>query len=309
MTTTTNTPISTNPWPVHERACHLELSGLTHPGERCGGCHYPAGQHRAWKHRAKTWPEPEPASSKSSIRPWHDLMQGRDARSTDASPQIEGIISDGHARALVEIEEARDALGHAWFAGAATLAEGIRRKTAALEKIARSDVDRQDEIAAAWAQHPQGPALAELGVSLADLVKGLNEEIAALTAAGARTIPSFVPATPANVERAVRDHATGSTEGLYVVALPADVREVAQSIYRVVEIFWLNPERSSGRWRAKSATHHVAAAVRHAMQHVRGRVLDEDTKRPHLHLAGARMLLAISQAWSAGEVKSEGGTP
>jgi hypothetical protein len=34
-----------------------------------------------------------------------------------------------------EIEEAKHALGLAWLAGGVTLAEGIRRKTAALEAI------------------------------------------------------------------------------------------------------------------------------------------------------------------------------
>lgn len=45
------------PWPINDDACHLELSGLTHPGETCKGCGFYCGVHRKWKHRAKTWPE------------------------------------------------------------------------------------------------------------------------------------------------------------------------------------------------------------------------------------------------------------
>ena len=39
------------------------------------------------------------------------------------------------AKAVRERDEARAALGEAWMAGGVSLAEGIRRKTAALEKL------------------------------------------------------------------------------------------------------------------------------------------------------------------------------
>ena len=106
------------------------------------------------------------------------------------------------------------------------------------------------------------------------------------------SVPSFVPATCENVERAVMRSAP---TGIFVVALPEDVLEVAQAIHHACGIFWLNPDRSASRWKSKDAVQHVAAGCSHALQHMRGRVLDPDTGKPHLHLAAARMLLAVAQ--------------
>jgi hypothetical protein len=39
------------------------------------------------------------------------------------------------AETIADVEEARAALGAAWLTGGVSLAEGIRRKTAALEKM------------------------------------------------------------------------------------------------------------------------------------------------------------------------------
>lgn len=42
-------------------------------------------------------------------------------------------LDDPATRAILEVEDARHALGLGWLAGGVTLAEGIRRKTTALE--------------------------------------------------------------------------------------------------------------------------------------------------------------------------------
>lgn len=183
--------VSRKPWPVHERACYLELSGLRDPYEACGSCHYLAGQHRAWRHRAKVWPE----------------------QATSA--------------------------------------------------------------------HEAYPAPTDT-----ELMEGGRE----LARAAERTVPAPVPATPANVQAAL----SGATPGLFLIALPEDVREVGAALYDASAIFWLNPERSASRWRSKDAISHACAACSHALQHVRGREIDADTGRPHLHLAAARMLLAVA---------------
>jgi hypothetical protein len=112
----------------------------------------------------------------------------------------------------------------------------------------------------------------------------------------ATPVPSFVPATKENVHKAFCE----STDGVYVFTVPEDVREVAQAIYSATAIFWLNPERSASRWKSKDAVAHACAGCSHALQHMRGRVLDPDTGKPHLHLAAARMLLAVAQL-SAGK--------
>jgi hypothetical protein len=109
-------------------------------------------------------------------------------------------------------------------------------------------------------------------------------------------IPPRIHATPENVRAAVM----GEVEGVYVIALPEDVREVGQALYAACSIFWMNPKRSASRWKAKDAVQHMAAGCSHALQHMRGRVLDPDTGKPHLHLAAARMLLAVAQL-SAGK--------
>ena len=105
-------------------------------------------------------------------------------------------------------------------------------------------------------------------------------------------VPSYVPATCENVRAAAT---TSAPTGMFVVVLPPDVLEVGQALHDVLGIFWLNPERDASRWRGKDAIAHACAGCSHALQHMRGRVTDPDTGRPHLHLAGARMLLAVAQ--------------
>ncbi len=245
---------------VSALACHLELSGLTEPTDVCG-CGFFAVDHRAWKHREKHVAQVEDAQRIV------DLLASLDRKDEEIA----------HLRAEFT---------------------SLERGHKLLDQVAARHITEEmrlgAEIAAAWDEHPQGRELQQLGVSLADLVKGLNDEIAAMQAENraALPVPSYVPATCENVRAAATSSAP---TGMFVVVLPPDVLEVGQALHDVLGIFWLNPERDASRWRAKDAVQHVAAGCSHALQHIRGRVTDPDTGRPHLHLAGARMLLAVAQ--------------
>lgn len=52
----------------------------------------------------------------------------------EADKRLAAILDDHAAKALRELAEAREALGLGWLTGGVSLAEGIRRKTAALEQ-------------------------------------------------------------------------------------------------------------------------------------------------------------------------------
>lgn len=53
----------------------------------------------------------------------------------------QGLMADEHelAQARRELHEAKEALGAGWLAGGVSLAEGIRRKTAELERLAHGE--------------------------------------------------------------------------------------------------------------------------------------------------------------------------
>lgn len=66
------------------------------------------------------------------------VLQGRrwvSMPSDVARRELDALVQRAAARAVVELEEARRALGKAWLAGGISLAEGIARKCAALERL------------------------------------------------------------------------------------------------------------------------------------------------------------------------------
>lgn len=206
-------------------ACHLELSGLTNPADVCGGCGWPAVEHRSWAHR----------------------------------PKIVCVACNDTHR--VEVED-----------------HGTQMCTRCPIPCTRC---RAGGNGAFCASTPCSCACHTMGERLRT-----RRERASLP------VPSYVPATCENVRAAAT---TSAPTGMFVVVLPPDVIDVGQALHDVLGIFWLNPERDASRWRGKDAIAHACAGCSHALQHMRGRVTDPDTGRPHLHLAGARMLLAVAQ--------------
>lgn len=92
-------------FPIHERACHLELSGLTHPSEHCKGCGYACGQHRNWKHRAKTWPETVATDADESLmlRQWRTEDEHEAERKASALRSAHEPIPDDIRATIIDM--------------------------------------------------------------------------------------------------------------------------------------------------------------------------------------------------------------